>query len=98
MAEQNRYQITVNYQRSETGEWSGWTKDVWWEAANTWQYAIKNMLESAILDGEIGLYQVLSETPAADGQSGIIEIQFDPPTMKFEPPDYYAIWRIKATP
>ena len=57
MSEQNRYHITPNSKIRETEEWDGWG-GTWWEIADTWQDAIKNMLDKE--DWEVGAYQVIS--------------------------------------
>ena len=77
MAEQNRYQISVNYKSSETEEWAGWRYSDWvgdWrETGENWQDAIQEWLDWVWTAVE---YTVVAETPSGDGKSGIIEIEF----------------------
>ena len=86
MSEQNRYRIARDYKK-ETGEWRGWIEDVWRETANTWQETSRKRLHE---DSPPGSYQVLSETPSEDGQSGIIQTQYTPP-------DFWVAAKVKAT-
>ena len=88
MSGHNRYQISRRY-KSERG-WAGWGESSdWMETADSWQDAINNRLTAGW--GIVVPYQVVSETPAADGRSGITEIQFDPP------PSFWVGVKIKAT-
>ena len=75
MAKQNRYRIERNY-KAKPG-WGkpevGRSRQV--ESGDTWQDAIKTWLD----DMWGSAHQLVSETPSADGRSGSIEIQFEPP-------------------
>ena len=75
MSEQNRYQITWSY-KSE-GAWAGWVDSGLMEKGDTWQDAIQTWIDDSW--GIMVSYEVVSETPAEDGRSGIIEIQLDTP-------------------
>ena len=90
MSEQNKYQITLNYKRRETGEWEGWGESGWFvDTADNWQDAIHGWLSDVVwIDDEC---QVAAETPAEDGKSGIIEIQCDTPKH------FWMEMKIKAT-
>ena len=84
MSAQNRYQIARNYKSRETEEWVGWRDNYYGpmaeyygaEPACTWRDAIQGWLDRGWASG---CYTVVSETPSEDGQSGTIEIQFNPP-------------------
>ena len=75
MSEQNRYQISHNYQNEREG-WAGWIE---YEvlSADNWQDAIHEWLD--LVWGTGGVYTVVAENPSEDSRSGITEIQFDPP-------------------
>ena len=74
MSEQNRYRISSNYKTERGSEWTGWLEDGhngW--PGDTWQDATCKKLDD--IKWIVGEYQVVSETPAEDGRSGILEIQ-----------------------
>ena len=89
MSEQNNYRIVPNYKDRETEEWTGWRNPTPWRVrSDTWQDAIQEWLDSG---WPTAVYTVGAETPSEDSQSGIIEIQFDPPR------DFLVGVKIKAT-
>ena len=75
MSEQNRYRIASCY-RTKQGAESGWIRSFGAWSGATWQDAIRKRLDD--IEGIVGSYQVVSETPSEDGRSGVIETQFDP--------------------
>ena len=77
MSARNRYHISGG--REEDTGWSGFMNEGGWWTGDTWQDAIRNMLEQDWEEDWYGSYQVVSETPSADGRSGIIELQVEPP-------------------
>ena len=86
MSEQKRYRIERQYKR-EAG-WSGWIDDDIVLPGGKWQDATQKWLNELWY----GLYTVVAETPSEDGQSGIIEIQFN------QQEGFWFGTKIKATP
>ena len=74
MSEQNRYQMSCNYQHERGGR-EGWIEHEVLSADN-WQDAIQGWIDRRW--GLGGVYTVVSETSSEDGKSGIIVAQFDP--------------------
>ena len=73
MSGQNRYRMSHEYKdegwidRDDVGVWTG----------DTWQDAIHNFVD-AMNSVYPESFQSVSETPAEDGKSGIMEIKTDP--------------------
>ena len=66
MADQSRYNIDSNHNNE------GWVLRYGWLAADSWQKAITSWIEWN--KGPDASYQVISEEPAEDGLSGVLNI------------------------
>ena len=81
LSEPNRYSINATYKGDRGWSWEGAADGA------TWKDAIINWLEATSKSRNFS-YQVISESPAEDGKSGVLELKQDTTLPDFVVPGH----------